>query len=645
MRRRFALFLSAMLFIFSGVANANESIREAAEAFGSYGFVRGMRLAPDGQRASFLTQHGSDVPVATVIDLGGGGAQVVLASDAKKGIDIQWCGWKNDTRLLCGFYGLARIRHRLIPHTRLVAVSADGSNTQVLAQRQQSEEFSNNQDEIVDWLPKDRSSILLQVRKGGGTGVSSADIYKNKLTSVERPRDGVWDWMSNGRGEVLIRQHVSETGAETWRYRPSEEEPWKVLHKMKPGGEGGEFLPLGFGEDPTKLLVLSAQEGRDALWSIDLQNELEREVVYAHPKADITGVVRLGRNRRLVAATYSTDIPRAKYFDPRVDEIMSKVSKKISDGVIHIVDESWDRRFYLVFVESDVNARTYYRFDSRSGSLDKIVDAFPKLKGRTLGEVKIIEYPSDDGVLVPGYLTLPAGGHSGPVPTILMPHGGPSARDDWGFDFLAQFLASQGYAVLQSNYRGSSGYGKAWEGEGAYKGWKRATTDLEYGLRYLVSEGIADADRICSVGWSYGGYAALMSAIEYPDRHRCVVSIAGVADLNQLISDARKSARIFVGNSSKLVRNMIGQDPAVIKQGSPLKRADELNVPVLLFHGDYDINVPIAHSKRMNKALKKKDVKYIEYEDDDHSLRKEKHRIDLLSRLGEFLKTNLAPRE
>jgi dipeptidyl aminopeptidase/acylaminoacyl peptidase len=312
--------------------------------------------------------------------------------------------------------------------------------------------------------------------------------------------------------------------------------------------------------------------------------------------------------------------------------------------LLRIAGESWDRRYYLVFAMSDTNAGVYYRFDTKSDKLEKILDTYPLLEDFSLGKVTAIEYPSDDGVIVPGYMTIPADGATGPLPTILMPHGGPYSRDEWGFDWLAQFLANRGYVVLQSNYRGSAGYGDEWAGDGAFKGWKRAMVDLEYGLRHLVAEGITDPTRVCTVGWSYGGYAALMSAIEYPERHRCVVSIAGVTDLQQLLNEARSDARVYVGRGDKVIRSLIGKDPAVIKEGSPQQRADELEVPVLLFHGYIDQNVPVLHSQKMKKALPKKQVEYIEYEGDDHQLRREENRIDMLRRIGNFLEVNLTPK-
>jgi dipeptidyl aminopeptidase/acylaminoacyl peptidase len=220
-----------------------------------------------------------------------------------------------------------------------------------------------------------------------------------------------------------------------------------------------------------------------------------------------------------------------------------------------------------------------------------------------------------------------------------MPHGGPESRDVYGFDWLAQFFAAKGYAIIQSNYRGSGGYGDDWAGDGGFKNWRQAVTDISDGVQWLLEEDIVDSSRICAVGWSYGGYAALMSAIEKPELYNCVVSIAGVTDPGTLIADGRR----FV-SGSKRIREFVGTDDEVIKLGSPLKRSSEIQVPVLLIHGDADMNVTVKHSKKMHKALRKadKDTRLIIYEDAAHGIEPESYRIEMLSEIARFLDSNIA---
>jgi dipeptidyl aminopeptidase/acylaminoacyl peptidase len=304
---------------------------------------------------------------------------------------------------------------------------------------------------------------------------------------------------------------------------------------------------------------------------------------------------------------------------------------------VGVIDESWDRRFYIVHVASDRDPGAFYRFDTQQKQLLRISAQFPPLESRSLAEMKAIRYPARDGPEIPGYLTLPVASGNGPLPAVILPHGGPESRDYWEFDWIVQFLAAKGYAVLQSNYRGSGGYGSDWAGEGGFRAWRTAINDLTDGARYLVDQGIADPARICVVGWSYGGYASLMSGVEEPDRYRCLVSIAGVSDPAKLIEDSRH----FVNR--KYVAKFVSRDEEVIKRGSPLKRAAEIRAPVLLFHGDQDLNVSIEHSQKMAKALKraKKSVQYIEYEGVEHSIRRNGYRVDMLDTIGAFLDAHI----
>jgi len=288
-----------------------------------------------------------------------------------------------------------------------------------------------------------------------------------------------------------------------------------------------------------------------------------------------------------------------------------------------------------VFVNSDRDAGTYYVFDTEAPELTRFARAFPALGERELAVMQPISYPAADGAEIPAYLTLPPGGPSGAG--VVLPHGGPSSRDYWQFDFLSQFLAARGYAVLQSNYRGSAGYGEEWEGSGGFQGWRQAVDDIADGARYLVDAGIADSGRICIVGWSYGGYAALLSAIEYEQLYQCVVSIAGVTDPTLL----GQNMSYFVGGRRS--QTFIGSGDDVRDQGSPLRRADEIVLPTLLFHPHDDINVPFEQSMELRDALRgeRADVALIEYEHAEHSIRPPRYRIDMLARLGAFLEAHL----
>jgi dipeptidyl aminopeptidase/acylaminoacyl peptidase len=359
--------------------------------------------------------------------------------------------------------------------------------------------------------------------------------------------------------------------------------------------------------------------------------------VYAHPTLDVAGGRTLGKNNRLVGVTYVDDRPHMHFFDRRIEKIGAELGASFPGSAVSVFDEDWAQRYYLVFVSGATNPGTYYRFDSQTRVLARIARTYPALADRELAPMREIRYRAADGVEVPAYLTLPRAG-ADKAPAIVLPHGGPASPDYWTYDFLTQYLAANGFAVLQSNYRGSDGYGAAWRGDGGFRDWRRAVDDIAAGVDYLVAEGIADPKRICIVGWSYGGYAALMSAIEKPKLFRCVASIAGVSDPRALSEhqgnfvDGR-TARELIGSSTDEVR----------LAGSPMQRVGELSVPVLLAHAERDLAVPFSQSAEFAKALRRarKSVEFARYEAAEHDIRPERYRIDLLTRLGAFLAKSL----
>jgi dipeptidyl aminopeptidase/acylaminoacyl peptidase len=227
---------------------------------------------------------------------------------------------------------------------------------------------------------------------------------------------------------------------------------------------------------------------------------------------------------------------------------------------------------------------------------------------------------------------MPAGSTGKAMPAVVLPHGGPSSRDEWGFDWLPQFLAARGYVVIQPQYRGSAGYGEEFLNGNALRNWRTAMSDIGDSARYLAKEGIADPNRIAIVGWSYGGYAALQSAAIEPSLYKAAVAIAPVTDLAQIKKDAEHYT------NARLVAAQIGSGPHVA-EGSPVKVAANIQVPVLLFHGDLDINVDVGHSEKMNSVLKKagKSVQYTRYPDLDHALDDSNARADMLMKIGTAL--------
>jgi dipeptidyl aminopeptidase/acylaminoacyl peptidase len=260
-----------------------------------------------------------------------------------------------------------------------------------------------------------------------------------------------------------------------------------------------------------------------------------------------------------------------------------------------------------------------------------------ELENVKLATVRPISYPAADGTLVPGYLTLPPGvGSAQSLPAIVMPHGGPGSRDEWGFDWLAQYYASRGFAVLQPNFRGSAGYGDAWFGQNGFRSWPVAIGDVLDGGRWLVAQGVASPDKLAVVGWSYGGYAALQSAVVDPSVFKAVVAVAPVTDLIGFKQQFRYWSNYY------LVEDYLGEGPQAA-EGSPARNAQKIRAPVLMFHGTDDINVDYAQSQLMDKSLAAAGVPHelVTFEHLDHYLDDSAARAQLLRSSEAFLRRAL----
>ena len=385
------------------------------------------------------------------------------------------------------------------------------------------------------------------------------------------------------------------------------------------------------------LYALRKKDGRYALYSIRLDDSHEATLVAENPRVDIDDVIRLGDGQRVIGYTYTEDATERVYFDPEFKALGASLSRALPNSpIIEFVDASSDGHKLLIFAGSDQDPGRYYTFDRVHKSLTPAMIGRPELEGRTLAAVRPVSIPGSGGVSIPAYLTLPPGKAAKNLPAIVLPHGGPSARDVWGFDWLPQFLAARGYAVLQPEYRGSAGFGDAWLNQNGFKSWRTSIGDITDSAKWLESQGIADPNRLAILGWSYGGYAALQSAAVEPTLYKAVVAIAPVTDLAMLKDDYRNFT-IY-----NLVVQEVGEGPQIV-EGSPLRRAGEIRAPVLLVHGTLDNTVRVVHSQKMQAALQGagKQSELLTLDGLDHQLDDSDARTEMLVKIGELLERTI----
>lgn len=603
------------------------------QAFARIPAIARPALSPDGKRVVVISGV-QDVRVALVLELGTGKPQPIVTSLLNK-FDLTWCDWASDTRILCGLRGFDSDLGHPFPVTRLVGVNADGTQQKVLVQNSRAR-LSQYQDEILDWTPDDPEHVLVTASEDGDPfpEVYALNVNNGSLRKRNDEREPVTDYYTDGRGEVrLARGYRNNTVS--WMARLAGDRDWRTITRYQ-YFKSHSFTPVGFGDSPNQIYVDAELEGRDALWLLDLEDRSDPQLVFSHALVDIDAPIK-DEAGRMIGVRYETDMPFAFYTDPKADAIIRGVRAALPDQFSFIADQSRDGRFALIGATSDVKSLTYYRYDADSNQLQRIGTAYPELDKLRLAQMRSISYPARDGTRIPGYLTTPVGTAPKNLPLVVLPHGGPIARDSWGFDFLVQFLASRGYAVLQMNFRGSSGYGSDWY-RAAHQDWGGLTyDDIADGARWAIESGTADPKRMCIVGWSFGGYAALLGAVRNADLFRCSASIAGVSDLKQLLAESR----MYYGHQT--VREQLGRDTDKLERDSPRRHAGDVEIPVLMLHGDRDAQVNRAHSQIMAKELKKagKAHEYVFLENASHQIDDIESRTILLQKLEQFLARNL----
>ena len=631
---------------------------DAASAFGARENVTNLHISPDGKSVVYITPAKGQASVAYTYDLAGGAkAKPALLADGNP-FRLEDCHWVSNDRIVCLLYAAKKLDAIIgvVRLTRTVAVDADGKNLKLLSTRQNeySRGFQLGGGSIIDWLPDENGAVLMTRvyvpdthlgshigNENGGLGVDWINTRDLSVKHVEPPHPDAFDYITDGRGALRIMgtrqiRADQDTGVAYFLYRLPGSRDWRPLSRYNEVERTG-FFPEAVDHDRNLAYGYKKKDGRMALYSVTLDEALHEEVVYERPDVDVGGLVYIGRENRVIGTSFATDVSRAEYFPPDIRSMIGSLGKALPNHLIDVVDSTLDQNRMLVLSTSDVDAGGYYIFDKNAHQLQAFLGIRSELQRVTLGHVKSITYPASDGTPIPAYLTLPPGKDDAKnLPAIVLPHGGPSARDRWGFDWLAQYFVSRGFAVLQPNFRGSAGYGDAWFEKNGFKSWPIAIGDVSDGGRWMVREGIADPSRLAIVGWSYGGYAALQSAAVNPELFKAVVAIAPITDLAALKEEHRH------WSNYSLMSDFIGEGPHM-HEGSPIEQAARIKAPVLLFHGALDGNVNIQQSKAMAARLQSVGGKceLVTWDNLDHYLEDADARTQMLSKSDEFLRKAL----
>jgi dienelactone hydrolase len=617
------------------------------EAFAAGPEMAEPHISPDGGKLVYVSSVSEQLRIV-VRDLATGRERIILNASSDP-FSVTHCEFKTNDRLLCHLEGVARAGDppRLFPATRLLAIDADGGAMKLLFRdalftRVPLAAHAQFQDRIVHLLPDDAYHVLIELDDAGSVfpSVYRLDVYRGDLKLEVASQAPIMDWTADQAGVVRFGYGFrDETGVYVARSGP--DAPWRTLEEFK-RFDHQRFDPLAFGAQPNELLVFSPYEGRAAVWQIDLNAPASAmQLLFSRPDVDVGGILEWPLDRHVAGYVYETDRPHTYYTDAHAAAVEAQLEHALPGAYHAVVDASRDGFKLLTVSFSDVMPPRYHLLDTRTGVLTELGRQGAGLGTAQLATVRPITIPGPDGIAIPGYLTLPPGSRPQQrLPAVVLPHGGPYARDHWGYDPLVQVIASRGYAVLQLNFRGSTGYGQQWR-EAGHQAWGTIMhADITAGAHWLIESGVADPARMCIVGWSYGGYAALTGVEKEPGLYRCAISIAGVTDMSQLAAD---DERFYGGKDS--AGDAMGTDPAALRAESPLAHVENIRVPVLLVHGEDDYTVLADHSRAMDRALSREHVPHelVLIRHGEHSLVRPEMRLMLYRKVTEFLRANLGP--
>lgn len=441
---------------------------------------------------------------------------------------------------------------------------------------------------------------------------------------------------ATGEARVLLESDADEVWV---RARPKGSAKWTKIWSQE--SESGEGYYLGYSDPEDAVYFTERQDDGYQVVRHRLATGLVEPVgpVLTHEPRLLRDPVR----GLALAISAGAEKPVPHWLDEEIGGVHGRLSAAFPGQQVTFFNWSADRMRYVFATSSPDKPPSYYLFDSPKREVSRLGAAYPELDGAALGTTRWITYRARDGLEIPAYVTLPPGHDGVAAPLVVLPHGGPASRDTYSYDWLTQFMATRGYAVLRPQYRGSTGFGLAFEEAGHAEWAGKIQTDILDGVMSLASEGVIDPERVCIVGWSFGGYSALTSAFQFPDAYRCAGSVAGLSDLQMLQLHMVRRAGRHSGGFGYLRKALGNAGRAELKAGSPINQVEKITAPVLLIHGALDTTVQIEHSEYLRNAMEAagKNVEFIRFDDDNHNLYKATSRLQTLEALASFLAENL----
>lgn len=637
--------LAAALFVFAlGTPAFAESAKPTAAsariaplpttAFAKLPFVEEIRLSPDGkQMAGLFGLRGEQRIVLMPVMGDRAGSVAITIPDMGQ---IRWLSWVGNDDVIVGFVTLITVQGDRWYVSRLLAINRTTGKVTKLLWNLQGQNAAD-----VLWIPTDDGKEILVAAQNSiyldqefWPAVYRVNVTTGRHRVVQKGRTNIIDWGADDLGRVRIGIGYRDTTTEkTLLYRPSREGALRVVDGAKLSEEEELIIPFHFVPDGDRGFVIKELEGgRSAVVEVDLMTGEDVRTVYSADGIDVENVMLAANGSQLLGVMTNSDETPLRWLDPVMAAHQKTLEAASPKSVVRIESYSRDRTKLIVQFSNPDNPGLLFYFDATTGDLVQIASMNEMIGSKRLSRAKMVQYKARDGLEIEGVLTMPRGRAAKNLPFIVLPHGGPWAHDTLTYDYWAQFLAERGYAVLQPNFRGSTGYGAKFEKAGQGQMGFAMQDDITDGVRWAVAEGIADPKRVCIVGASYGGYAAMWGIAKDPDLYRCAISISGVANIRREVND-------FNSLQEKLHRGQWRKMTPDFAAVSPINAVDKIKAPLLLIHGKKDVTVDHKQSVLMNAAMTKagKTVEFVSLPLADHYFTREDDRMTLLTSIETFL--------
>ena len=610
-------------------------------------------LSPDGRHLAVATpvRERSCITVINIEDLRNLESTLNHCPPGTDSILPGGVAWLNEERLIYRTSMQLGELAQPVPTGRIFGINIDGSRgRQLHGPVQGALSLVFTAVSIIDPLPDDREHILVSTVTYAAHGerlfprVERLNAYTGRTAHViDSPLERGYV-VTDGESHVRFASGTNVDGDQFFAWRRDDDSPWIEFESPFEA----DIWPLAFSEDEESIIVASRQEGELGLWRVELESG-EREALLIDERSEVRRVIYDRDGKRVIGAGFEPDFPRVDFVDPEHPDavVWQRVIASFPGREVTLQNFTDDGRRAVVSVTSDREPISWYLLDADDLELRFLLASRSWIDASKLSPREPFRIRARDGLELTGYLTLPPDGREQDLPAIVLVHGGPhGVYDTWGFQYQAQLFASRGYAVVQINYRGSGGYGQQFERAG-YRRWGTTMQDdVTDATRWLINEGIADADRICIFGGSYGGYAVLAGITREPELYACAFTYVGVYDLDMMWRHGdipeRPEGRAFLAR----VLGDRRADADDIAARSPINHVARIKTPLFVAHGFRDERVPVAQYNALRRALRAADIPHetLLFRNEGHGVSDPDNRVEFYTKMLEFFDSHTAVR-